>query len=96
MMLTVAQVARLDAIFNRDLPSRQKINRRILQLDDEVRRAFLEEDDMMLQRASAELAPLQRQRNTRRWLMLVKMYRTLTPVQRTKLSALRSAEMPRR
>jgi len=91
LALSSDQVHQLDAIFDRDLSARIELYKKITRLDTELRKMIEigEADDGTVMRLSDELESLRRQRNTRRQLMLLAMYKVLTPSQRLKL-ALRS------
>jgi Spy/CpxP family protein refolding chaperone len=73
----------LDAIFDHDLPVRIELYKEITRLDAELRRMIEvgEADDAMVMRLADELQTLRRQRNTRRYLTLLAMYKVLTPSQ---------------
>lgn len=86
--LSPFQVTQLATIFNRDLPARRAVNDNIRRLDAQLIRVIGDEDDAAAMRVSAQLDALRRQQNTRRSLMLLEMYRTLTPAQRRKLARL--------
>ena len=86
--LTALQVSRLTVIFNRGLPARRVLNERIRQLDAKFRRAMQDDDEALLTELVPQGEELRRQQNTRRSLMLVEMYGTLTPVQRAGLATI--------
>lgn len=88
LRLTSEQVQQLDSIFERDLPARIAMRQLIAQLDRELLRLIgLEADDAVM-RLSEAVERLRAQCNVRRSLMLVAMYKTLTPAQRAKLFAM--------
>lgn len=94
LRLTSEQVRQLDAIFERDLPARIALHQQIAQLDRELLRVIeLEADAAVVMRLSDEVEQLRAQRNVRRTLMLVAMYKTLMPAQRARLFVMpRSSE----
>jgi Spy/CpxP family protein refolding chaperone len=92
--LSAAQVARLGAIFGRDLPARRSLHEKIRRLDAALARAISDDDDKRVIRLSAELEALRTQQHARRSLMLLEMYRTLTPSQRRRLRTLDAVERP--
>jgi Spy/CpxP family protein refolding chaperone len=94
LRLTSKQVRRLDSIFERDLPARIALHRQIAQVDRELQRMIdLEADVAVVMRLSDEVEQLRAERNVRRTLMLVAMYKTLTLAQRARLFVIpRSSE----
>jgi Spy/CpxP family protein refolding chaperone len=89
LALSTEQIERLDAIFNRDLSVRPALYNQITRLDAQLRQTIElgEVDDSTLVRLIDELETLRRQRNTRRQLMLLAMYKVLTPSQRSALAS---------
>jgi Spy/CpxP family protein refolding chaperone len=89
LALSTEQIERLDAIFNRDLSVRLDLYNKITRLDTQLRQTIElgEVDDRTLMRLIDELETLRRQRNTRRQLMLLAMYKVLTPSQRSALAS---------
>jgi Spy/CpxP family protein refolding chaperone len=87
LALSSEQVSRLDSIFNRDREARIELYKKLARRDAELRQTIEigEADDATVMRLSDELETLRRQRNTRRSLMLLAMYKVLTPSQRIKL-----------
>ena len=86
LRLTSEQVRRLDSIFERDWPSRIALHQQIVQLDRELLRVIeLGGDAAVVMRLSDEVELLRANRNVRRTLMLVAMYKALTPAQRARL-----------
>lgn len=87
LALSSEQVSQLDSIFNRDRGARIELYKKLVRLDAELRHTIEigEADDATVMRLSDELETLRRQRNTRRSLMLLAMYKVLTPSQRMKL-----------
>ena len=89
LVLSTEQIGRLDAIFNRDLSVRLDLYNKINRLDAQLRQTIErgEVDDSTLMRLIDELETVRRQRNTRRHLMLLAMYKVLTPSQRLALAS---------
>jgi Spy/CpxP family protein refolding chaperone len=89
LALSTEQIDRLEAIFNRDLPVRIELYNKITRLDAELRRTIElgEVDDNTLMRLIDEVETVRRQRDTRRHLMLLAMYKVLTPSQRSALAS---------
>ena len=87
LALSSEQVSQLDSIFNRDRGARIELYKKLARLEAELRHTIEigEADDDTVMRLSDELETLRRQRNTRRSLMLLAMYKVLTPSQRIKL-----------
>jgi Spy/CpxP family protein refolding chaperone len=80
--LTSAQAAKIDAIFQRDLPARIALHDTIDRLDAELRGLISEERDQSARQIVDQLEALRRKQAIRRTLMLLDMYRVLTPTQR--------------
>jgi Spy/CpxP family protein refolding chaperone len=87
--LTTGQIHRLDAIFDRDLAARIALHEKIRRLDSELLRVMADEDEATVMRFIAEVEALRSKQNIRRALMLLEMYRILTPVQRAVLAGIR-------
>jgi Spy/CpxP family protein refolding chaperone len=85
--LTAAQARRLDAIFESDLPARIALHQKIRRMDAELLRIIRDEDEERVLRFVDDLQVLRRKQNVRRALMLVEMYKVLTPPQRARLMA---------
>lgn len=85
--LTAAQARRLDVIFESDLSARLALHHKIQRMDAELLRIIRDEDDDSVLRFVDNLQALRRQQNIRRALMLVQMYRVLTPTQRARLAS---------
>ena len=95
LRLTSEQVRQLDSIFERDLPARIALHRQIAQLDRELLRVIeLEADAAEVMRRIEDVEHLRAQRNVRRTLMLVAMYKTLTPAQRARLFVMPRSSVP--
>jgi Spy/CpxP family protein refolding chaperone len=92
--LTTRQVSRLSAIFKRDLPARRVLNERIRQLDARLHHAIQDDNREISSGLAAQVEDLRRQQNTRRSLMLIEMYRTLTPAQRARLDMVHATGVP--
>ena len=92
LALDAAQIQALDTIFQRDLPARRALYRRIEQLDAELRQIIErgEADDGTVIRLSERVETLRRERNIRRSLMLLAMRKALTPSQRAKVAVTQS------
>jgi hypothetical protein len=84
----------LESIFERDVPARIALHRQIAQVDRKLQRMIdLEADVAVVMRLSDEVEQLRAERNVRRTLMLVAMYKTLTLAQRARLFVIpRSSE----
>jgi len=91
--LTKAQVQALQNTFERGLPERLALRRELDRLDSQLQQLIEhgEEDDGLVERFSARVEEVRARRNVRRTLILLEMYRTLTPAQRLALSRLRAA-----
>lgn len=92
--LTTRQVSRLSAIFRRDLPARRALNERIRQLDARLHHAIQDDNRAISKGLAEQVEDLRRQQNTRRSLMLIEMYRTLTPAQRARLGMVHATGVP--
>jgi Spy/CpxP family protein refolding chaperone len=91
LALTAAQVNQLETIFERDLPARIALHQKIRGMDVELLRVFQDEDEARVLKFIDDLEALRRKQNTRRALMLLEMYKLLTPMQRTRLTAISAA-----
>ena len=87
LRLTATQVARLDALFERDLPQRIQRHRQIQDLDRHLAHVIEHDtgDDNHVAYLSEHVEALRAAQNIRRTLMLFTMYQTLTREQRTLL-----------
>jgi Spy/CpxP family protein refolding chaperone len=92
--LSAPQVSRLSTIFTRDLPARRALNERIRQLDARLHQAIRDDNEAISIRLAAHVEELRRQQNTRRSLMLIEMYRTLTPTQRARVDMVHATGAP--
>ena len=90
--LTKVQVQELQRIFERGLAERVTLRRELDRLDSQLQRLLErgEEDDGVVERFSARVEAVRARRNVRRTLILLEMYRILTPAQRLALSRLRA------
>jgi Spy/CpxP family protein refolding chaperone len=91
LALTAAQVNQLETIFERDLPARIALHQKVRGMDAELLRVLHDEDEARVLQFIDDLEVLRRKQNTRRALMLLEMYKLLTPTQRTKLTAMSAA-----
>jgi Spy/CpxP family protein refolding chaperone len=87
LRLTPAQARRLDVIFESDLQARLALHREIQRMDAELLRLILDEEDARVLQFVDDLQALRRKQNTRRALMLLEMYKVLTPTQRAQLAS---------
>jgi len=87
LRLTATQVARLDALFERELPQRIQRHRQIQDLDRHLAHVIEHDkgDDSHVAHLSEQVEALRATQNIRRTLMLFTMYQTLTQEQRTLL-----------
>lgn len=87
LRLTSAQVQSLESAFQATLPQRRALGRELESLDRELQRVILaaDADDETVARLSARTEHVRAQRHVARTLMLVKMYRVLTPEQRMRI-----------
>jgi Spy/CpxP family protein refolding chaperone len=88
LALTPSQVRRLETIFERDLPARIAMHEKIRRMDADLLRVIGNEDEGRVRQFIDDLEALRQRQNTRRALMLLEMYRTLTPRQRLTLAAI--------
>ena len=88
LRLTAAQVARLDALFERELPQRIEQHRQIQDLNGHVAHVIEHDngDDSYAAQLTERGEALRAAQNIRRTLMLFAMYQTLTLEQRTLLA----------
>jgi Spy/CpxP family protein refolding chaperone len=93
--LSPAQVKSLDATFERKLPERIARQHRIEELDQELQHVIDrgEADDETVMRLSGQVEALRSQQNVRRALMLLAMYKVLTPDQRMVLTRILKARL---
>ena len=75
------------------LPERLALRRELDRLDSQLQQLIErgEDDDVVVERFSARVEEVRARRNVRRTLILLEMYRILTPGQRLGLSSLRAA-----
>jgi len=94
--LTKPQVQALQRTFEQRLPERLALRRELDRLESQLQQLIErgEEDDGLVERFSARVEEVRARRNVRRTLILLEMYRILTPAQRLALSRLRSAAPP--
>jgi Spy/CpxP family protein refolding chaperone len=89
--LSPAQVKALESTFARGLPERlalrRELNRRDAQLQQLLERG--DADEAVVERCIVQVEEVRARRNVQRTLMLLKMYRILTPLQRLALSKMR-------
>lgn len=93
--LTSEQAERLDAIYRESLPMRRSLRQQLAAQEKRVAEVLLVGpfDDEQVKPLIDRLFALDKERNVARTLMLIRMYRQLTPVQRARLAEL-SAQMP--
>jgi Spy/CpxP family protein refolding chaperone len=87
LRLTAVQARRLDVIFESDLSARLALHQKIQRMEAELLRLIGDEDEPRVLQVIDELAALSRKQHARRALMLLEMYKVLTPAQRAKLSS---------
>jgi Spy/CpxP family protein refolding chaperone len=87
LRLTPAQVRSLESAFQETFPQRRALGRELETMDRTLQSAILsgDVDDATLARLSARTERVRAKRYVARTLMLVKMYRVLTPEQRGRL-----------
>ena len=92
--LTKAQVQALQRTFERGLPERAALRRDLDRLDAQLQRLIQRgvEDDGLVERFIVRVEELRARRNVRRTLILLEMYRILTPAQRLALTRLRALD----
>jgi len=91
--LTKTQVQALQRTFERGLPERVALRRDLDRLDAQLQRLIERgEDDGLVERFSARVEEVRARRNVRRTLILLEMYRILTPAQRLAFSRLRAPD----
>jgi len=94
--LTKTQVQALQRTFERGLPERVALRRDLDRLDAQLQRLIERgEDDGLVERFSARVEEVRARRNVRRTLILLEMYRILTPAQRLAFSRMRAPEIRR-
>ena len=93
--LTSHQVEQLDAIYRQSLPMRRSLRRQAAALQRRVLEMLSTGvfDDDQAQRVVDRLSAIDKERKVARVLMLIRMYRVLTPSQRTRLEHL-TAQVP--
>jgi Spy/CpxP family protein refolding chaperone len=86
--LTAAQIQALDARFERERPERLARYRQIAEMDQRLAHILVRgsADDDTVARLSEEVEGLRLQQNVRRSMMILAMYKTLTPQQRALLA----------
>jgi Spy/CpxP family protein refolding chaperone len=84
MHLTTAQRAQLDALFEESLPTRRRLHNELVSLQAQLARLMASGvfDDDEAASLVARTCALEKQRNVVRTMMLVRMFRVLTPYQR--------------
>lgn len=94
LRLTRAQVHALDGIFEQKIGERIALRHRIDVLDRQLRDVIErgEADDATVMRLSGQVEALRTQSNIRRALMLLAMYKILTPEQRVRFSEIQRAQ----
>lgn len=93
--LTSHQAEQLDAIYRESLPERRSLRRQLAAQQKRVEEIFAGGpfDDEHVRPAIHRLFAIEKERNVARVLMLIRMYRVLTPLQRDKLEEL-AAQRP--
>ena len=93
--LTSHQAEQLDAIYRESLPERRSLRRQLAAQQKHVAKIFAAGpfDDAYVRPAVDRLFAIEKERRVARVLMLIRMYRVLTPIQQAKLSDL-SAQQP--
>jgi len=92
--LTKTQVQALQRTFERGLPERVALRRDLDRLDAQLQRLIERgEDDGLVERFSARVEEVRARRNVRRTLILLEMYRILTPAQRLAFSRMRAPDL---
>jgi Spy/CpxP family protein refolding chaperone len=87
LRLTPTQIESLDSAFQHTLPERRALGRELESMDRTLQSAILagDVDDVTVARLSAQIERVRAEQYVARTLMLVKMYRVLTPEQRSRL-----------
>jgi Spy/CpxP family protein refolding chaperone len=87
LQLTTAQIAKLGEIFQSNLPERRLLTREQERLEAQLAAILLDgvSDQETVFRLVDRVVQAHARRNISRTLMLVRMYRVLTPEQRTRL-----------
>jgi Spy/CpxP family protein refolding chaperone len=95
IVLTSRQAEQIEAIYRESLPMRRNLRRQLTAQQKRVAEMLSAGlyDDERAQAAVERLFIIDSKRNVARVLMIVRMYRTLTPTQRTRLQDL-SARLP--
>ena len=92
--LTKTQVQALQRTFERGLPERVALRRDLDRLDAQLQWLIERgEDDGLVERFSARVEEVRARRNVRRTLILLEMYRILTPAQRLAFSRMRAPDL---
>jgi Spy/CpxP family protein refolding chaperone len=93
LALTEGQVQALQRTFERDLPARRALRRELNRLDSKLQQLLERavDDDNVIERFSARVEQVRAKRNVRRTLILLEMYKVLTPAQRVALSRLQTS-----
>ena len=88
--LTSDQAEQLDAIYRESLPERRSLRRQLAAQQKRVAEIFAAGpfDDEHVRPVIHRLFAIEKERNVARVLMLIRMYRVLTPIQRDKLKDL--------
>ena len=86
--LTPDQVARLDAIHADSLPTRRRLREQLTGLRNELERVLADGrvDDERARLIVERVCEAEKQRNIARTMLLLHMYRVLSPEQRSKLA----------
>jgi Spy/CpxP family protein refolding chaperone len=90
LSLSQAQVERLDALYRESLPRRRQLHREVRHLQELLARQLATGslDDRHTLPLIERLSAAERRRRVTRTMMLIRMYRELTPTQRAQLTAL--------
>jgi Spy/CpxP family protein refolding chaperone len=90
MNLTPEQVSQLDSIYRASLPQRRQLRRQLTILERRLRRQFVSGpfEDQHVRPLIEQVSALEKQRHSARTMMLIRLYRVLTPEQRRQLGAL--------
>ncbi len=91
--LTAGQIESLEKAFHRKLKQRIALRRKLDQMDGALAKLIArgDADDSTVARLSNEVERIRAERNVSRTLMLVEMYRILTPAQRLELTEAQKA-----
>jgi Spy/CpxP family protein refolding chaperone len=92
--LTQSQIQTLQLTFEHDLPERRALRRELDRLESKLQKLLERaEDDSVVERFSARVEQVRAKRNVRRTLVLLEMYKSLTPTQRIALSRLQATSV---